>query len=173
MAMKAVKFLTMVDGSRRVSEMRAKIFDGEEQNHDGCPSVDNVSRRTAPQTNGRGENYDDRGCGGCSTLENEGENRRIEHRNERSWRENDFPCGLSRSDFRFPLLLLRISDFKASLLLLRTSEFRVPLLLLRISETTSNIRRFLERPTSSFSRVSLSKALKTSSTRTRYPMILE
>ena len=53
---------------------RDRRDDGEEHDNDGSPSVDDVPQRTTPQPDGRGINYDDRGCSGRSALEDKAKN---------------------------------------------------------------------------------------------------
>jgi len=97
-------------GFRDASEDRRD--DGEEHDNNGKPSVDGVSQGAAPQTDGRGEDNDDQGCTGYSTLEEKGENHRFEHRREYSRRKSGTFRGRRSGNLgERPLFLVRDNKF--------------------------------------------------------------
>ena len=78
---------------------------GDVEEHDSSSSVEDVPQRAAPQTDRRGEKYDDCGCSGRSAPENRGHYRRVEHRGERSWGEHNLPVHSGNDLGGGPLLL--------------------------------------------------------------------
>jgi len=62
--------------------------DGEEHDDKGVCPVDEVSQATAPNAVDGVESHNDHGCASYSALQKKAENRRVQHRDERSWREH-------------------------------------------------------------------------------------
>jgi len=80
MAINLVKALTSGDLPRVFRDpSRDCRDDAEEHDNDSGRSVDDVSQGMTPQPDGRGIDYDDRGCSGRSALEDKAKNWRVEY----------------------------------------------------------------------------------------------
>ena len=76
--------------------------DGEVHDDESVCPVEDIPQGSAPNADGGAENHNDRGCACYSALQKKAEDRRGEHRGERSWREH-------RNRRDRPPLLLRIA----------------------------------------------------------------